>query len=378
MIAPDNIFGLLAALLAICALAAGLEQTRWGKRLSGAGIILLTALAAAQFGVLPRSAPLYGAIWTYLVPLAIALFLLKADLVKVFSEGGRVLVAFLVGMAGTVFGAWLATLLVDLGDSEAAIAAVFTATYTGGSLNFVAVAEAVGFDDSSQLSAALAIDNILGVGFIILLNLAAGWSLLQRRYGWRMEAVLHAGPQDAAGAGSGGSLFGLTLALALAAGAVAVSAVVADAVGIPDYRLLVITVLVTAVATAGRRYLSRLCGEDMLAMMFMYLFFAVIGAGADVMEMLSAAPGMFVMVGCIFVSHLVFMLVAGHLLRLNYAELVTASLACIAGPPIAAAIAILFKWRNLVAPGILTGILGYVLGNFVGIGIFALLGGSTP
>ena len=378
MIAPDNIFGLLAALLAICALAAGLEQTRWGKRLSGAGIILLTALAAAQFGMLPRSAPLYGAIWTYLVPLAIALFLLKADLVRVFSEGGRVLVAFLVGMAGTVFGAWLATLLVDLGDSEAAIAAVFTATYTGGSLNFVAVAEAVGFDDSSQLSAALAIDNILGVGFIILLNLAAGWSLLQRRYGWRIDAVGQSAPQDAASAGSGISLFGLTLALALAAGAVSVSAIIADALGISDYRLLVITVLVTAAATAGRRYLSRLSGEDMLAMIFMYLFFAIIGAGADVMEMLSAAPGMLVMVGCIFVSHLIFMLVAGHLLKLNYAELVTASLACIAGPPIAAAIAILFKWRNLVAPGILTGILGYVLGNFVGIGIFALLGGGTP
>ena len=58
--------------------------------------------------------------------------------------------------------------------------------------------------------------------------------------------------------------------------------------------------------------------------------------------------------------------------------MVTASLACIAGPPIAAAIAILFKWRNLVAPGILTGILGYVLGNFAGVGLFTLLQGGAP
>ena len=377
MIAADNIFGLLAALLAICALAAGLERTRWGKRLSGAGIILLTALAAAHFGILPRSAPLYGTIWTYMVPLAIALFLLKADLIKVVSEGGRVLAAFMIGMAGTVFGAWLATLLVDLGPSEAEIAAVFTATYTGGSLNFVAVAEAVSFDDSSQLSAALAIDNILGVGFIILLNLAAGWSLLQQRYGWRMDAVVRETPQAKGEAEPAIDLFGLTTALALAAGAVAVSAFIANAFGIADYRLLVITVLVTGVATLGRKYLAGLRGEDILAMMAMYLFFAIIGAGADLGAMLSAAPGMFVMVGCIFVSHLVFMLVAGRLLKLNYAELITASLACIAGPPIAAAIAILFKWRNLVAPGILTGILGYVLGNFAGIGLFSLLSGNV-
>ena len=95
MIGAENIFGLMAALLGICALAAGLERTAWGRRISGAGIILLTALLAAQFGVIPRSAPLYGTIWTYLVPLAIALFLLKADLIKVFTEGGRVLIAFL-------------------------------------------------------------------------------------------------------------------------------------------------------------------------------------------------------------------------------------------------------------------------------------------
>lgn len=378
MIAPDNVFGLLAALLAICALAAGLERSNWGKRLSGAGIILLLALAGAQFGVLPRSAPLYGAIWTYLVPLAIALFLLKADLVKVFSEGGRVLIAFLIGMVGTVFGAWLATRLVDLGDSEAAIAAVFTATYTGGSLNFVAVAETVSFDDSSQLSAALAIDNIFGVGFIIMLNLAAGWSVLQRRYGWRMETVRRVEPVADAGPDTPISLFGLTTALAVAAAAVALSGLAAEALGIPEYTLLIITVLVTVVATAGRSWLARLRGEDLLAMMFMYLFFAIIGVGADIGEMLSAAPGMFVIVGCIFVSHLAFMLIAGHVLKLNYAELITASLACIAGPPIAAAIAILFKWRNLVAPGILTGILGYVLGNFVGIGMFVLLQGGAP
>lgn len=376
MIGPENVFGLLAALLAICALAAGLERTSWGKRLSGAGIILLAALALAQIGVIPRSAPVYGTIWTYLVPLAIALFLLKADLVKVVGEGGRVLLAFLAGMAGTVAGAALASLFVDLGDSEAAIAAVFTATYTGGSLNFVAVAEAIGFDDSSQLSAALAIDSILGVGFIILMNVAAGWGVFRRRFGWRAEALAGEAAVQEQDSPAGPSLFGLLGALAIAATSVAASGAIARAAGFPEYELLVLTLLVTLVATLGRRVLAGLRGEDLVAMIFMYLFFAIIGAGADVGEMLQAAPGMFVMVGAIFAVHLVFLLVAGRLLKLNYAELVTDSLACIAGPPIAAAIAILFKWRNLVAPGILTGILGYVLGNFVGVGVFALLGGG--
>ncbi len=378
MIAPDNIFGLLAVLLALAAFAAGVEQTSLGKRISGAGIILLSALAASHFNIIPRSAQVYGVIWTYLVPVAIALFLFRADLIKVFAEGGRVLIAFMAGMAGSVAGALLAALFFDLGANEAKIAAVFSATYTGGSLNFVAVADALRFEDASQLSAALAIDNILGVGFIIVLNLLAGWRLLQTRFHWRGESVWgEAAVAERAEEGAP-SLFQLLTALAIAVSVTAASETIAGALGIADYSLLVLTVLMTAVATVGRNFLARLRGEDVLAMIFMYLFFAIVGAGADVNGILSAAPGMFWMVLMIFAVHLVFLTAAGAFFKLNYAELIVASLACIAGPPVAAAIAILFKWRNLVLPGILTGILGYVLGNFVGIGVYSLLEGATP
>ncbi len=374
MIAADNIFGLLAAMLAICAFAAGLEKTSIGKRVSGPGVILLAAIAAAHFEVLPRSAPIYSVIWTYLVPLAIALFLLKADLIRVFREGGRVLIAFLVGMVGTAVGALLAALLFDLGPDEAKVAAVFSATYTGGSLNFVAVAEAVQFDDASQLSAALAIDNILGVVFIVFLNLMAGWALLQRRFAWRIDGVWGEGAAIGNEEEAAPSLFGLLSALAVAATVVAISNQIAAAAGIPDYSLLFLTALMAAIATLGRGVLKHIRGEDVAAMIFMYLFFAIIGVGTDINGMLQAAPAMFGMVALIFICHLVFMVAAGLIFKLNYAELIVASLACIAGPPVAAAIAILLKWRNLVAPGILTGILGYVLGNFIGVGIFSVLG----
>ncbi|WP_428410444.1 DUF819 domain-containing protein [Hyphococcus sp.] len=378
MISPDNIFGLLAVLLALAAFAAGVEQTPLGKRISGAGIVILSALAASHFNIIPRSAPVYGVIWSYLVPVAIALFLFRADLIKVFAEGGRVLIAFLIGMAGSVLGALLAAPFVDLGANEAKIAAVFSATYTGGSLNFVAVADALRFEDASQLSAALAIDNILGVGFIIFLNVLAGWRLLQNRFHWRVDSIWGDAIVSENAEARAPTLFQLLTALAIAVSVTAASEKIAGALGIPDYSLLVLTVLMTAAATIGRSFLARLRGEDVIAMIFMYLFFAIVGAGADVNGILSAAPGMFWMVLLIFAVHLMFLAAAGALFKLNYAELIVASLACIAGPPVAAAIAILFKWRNLVLPGILTGILGYVLGNFVGIGVYSLLEGANP
>jgi uncharacterized membrane protein len=378
MINPANVFGLLAVFLVLTALAMRLEATRWGSRISGVGFILIFTIAAANFGIIPKSAPLYNTIWTYLVPLAIALFLLKADLLRVLSEGGRVLIAFLAGMAGSALGALLAGLVLDLGPDEASLAAIFGATYTGGSLNFVAVAEAINFDDKSQLAAALAIDSILGVSFIIALNFAAGWAYFKSRFAWRSDALVVTDPEHNVSTDGPVTLYGLVLALALAATIVTLSETLARWAGFEQYSLLLLTVLMTVVATVGRRFVAGLRGEDIIAMIFMYLFFAIIGTGADIAGMLAAAPALFIMVLMIFTTHLVFLLAAGKIFKLNYGELIIASLACIGGPPIASAIAILFKWRNLVIPGILTGILGYIVGNFIGIGLFTILNNITP
>ncbi len=376
MIAADDIFSLLAVLLGISAAAAVMETTSIGRRISGVGFVLIGAFAAAHFNILPRNAPLYGVIWTYLVPLAIALFLLKADLIKVFTEGGRVLLAFTIGAIGAGLGAVIGAFIFDLGPHEPAIAAIYSATYIGGSLNFVAVAEAVRLDDASELAAALAIDNILGVGFIICMNFVAGWAFLKKRFPWRLESVWGSAEGEGASEGGQGYTFAnLLTAIALAAAVVAASTSLAAYLGFETYSLLFITVAMTLVATVGRRFVSGLRGEDIVAMIFMYLFFAIIGVGADLNAMLNSAPGLFLEVLMIFAVHLIFIFIAGAALKLNYAEIITASLACIAGPPIAAAIAILMNWRNLVAPGIMTGILGYIVGNFVGIGIFRLIGG---
>lgn len=378
MISPDDIFGLLAVFLVLAAAAAALEVTPVGRRVSGVGLVLIASIAAAHFGIIPRSAPLYGAIWTYLVPIAIALFLLKADLIRIFREGGRVLLAFTLGAIGVTAGALLGANLLDLGPGEAEIAAVFSATYVGGSLNFVAVAEAIGFTDSSRLAAALAIDNVLGVSFIMAMNLVAGWPVLQRLFPWRSHSIY--GEPETAGISESREfdLRSILAALAIATAIVALSMSLSAKLGMSNYALLFITIGTALIATAGRKYLSRLQGEDVVAMIFMYMFFAIIGAGADLNGLLSAAPEYFILVLIIFAGNLLVTFIAGWFLKLNHAELIVACLACIAGPPVAAAIAILMKWRSLVAPGILTGVLGYIVGNFVGITVFRLLGGTLP
>lgn len=62
-------------------------------------------------------------------------------------------------------------------------------------------------------------------------------------------------------------------------------------------------------------------------------------------------------------------------MRLDLAEVVIASNACILGPAPAAALAASRGWRALVAPGILVGMFGYAIATFIGVTVSAILGG---
>ncbi|MFZ2236876.1 MAG: DUF819 family protein [Dokdonella sp.] len=369
LISPDNGFALLAVFFALAAAGAALEKTRIGQRVSGVIFTIGFALALANLGVIPASAPTYGVIWSILVPLAIALFLVKADLISIVVEGGRTLIAFLFGTVGVIVGAWLGSLLLDLGKFEADYAGVFSATYVGGSLNYAAVAEAIGFRDPTALAAGIAIDNVVGLGYLLLVGWAASWAVFQRHFAWRADHLTDAIDGDAE-VQRPSSIIDLSVALALAALACAAGNSLASAFGQSNYGILFITVIMVAIATVGRRWLKSIAGPELMATLFMYLFFAVLGAGADLRAMLGAAPALFAYVLIIFAVHIVFLLIGGRLCRLNHAELVIASIACIGGPPVSVAFAVLFGWRRLAIPAVATGVLGYVLGNFVGIGLF--------
>lgn len=372
MIAPDSTFTLLGALAGLAAIAVFIERTDFGKRVSAPVIVIVLALLASQVGLIPAAAPLYDQVWSFAVPLAVALFLIKADLLGVIRESGRVLIAFIIGAVGVVAGVFLGSLLLDLGTDEPKLAAVFSATYIGGSLNFAAVAEAIGFRDASTIASAVTIDNVFSAAHVLLLNALAGWAVVKSRFGWRTDE-LHAVSSALAEGDRAPTELDLLSATALAAAACAAGTLGAELLGVGGSALLVTTVLMVAAATLGRSFLGQIKGESAVALVLMYLFFAVIGAGADVGAMLSEAPSLFVFIGIILGAHLVVLFALGAVFKLNYGELIVASLACIMGPPVAAAIAVLFGWQRLVIPGVMTGVLGYAAGNLIGVGIFGLL-----
>jgi uncharacterized membrane protein len=376
LISPDWDFALWAVLIGIAGFGFWADSTRFGRQVSGVGIMLAVAMIFGNLGVIPHAAPAYDVVWDFLIPVAVPLLLLKANLRRIIPETGPMLGAFFLGVAGTLIGAVLGLLLLPLGDIGPDLAGILSATYIGGSMNFAAVAEALEFTESTLLTATLAADNVVGTLHILVVVLIPSIAILRK---WipspiveTAEPLAHDEPTPGAEALPFNPVhICLVLTISLCIGAVGYG--LAGFLNIPNYGILFITAITLLVANVFHHQLENLHGGFETGMMMMYIFFATIGAGADVAVMIDAGVMIFIYASFIVLTHVVVIVLGAKLFKMDLAEVVVASLACIGGPVAPAAISASRGWRTLVTPGLMVGILGYAIANFIGVGLARLL-----
>ena len=376
LISADAVFSLWAVLLILAAMGFAVERTRIGRTVSGAVTVIVAAAVLSNLQVIPVSSPVYRTVWAYAVPVAIALLLFNADLQKIFREAGPTLLAFALGAVGAVAGVALGVAVFDFGAAEPALAGVFSATYIGGSVNFAAVAEAIGFKDGTMLSASVAADNVAAVIFLTMLVALPSAPMLRRFFPARGAAAQPTPPPDQPGAAVADGAFepdAVAGALGLGFVIVAISGALASALGVPELRLLFVTGFAVSLASLAPKLMGRLKAAFPLGILLMYLFFAMIGAGVDLAAMAANGVALFFFALMIVSVHLLMLLALGRLLRLSLPEIVIGSNACILGAPTAAAMAGALGWRALVTPAVLCGTLGYVVANVVGLTFFRFL-----
>lgn len=369
LIGPEQDFAIWAVLIGLAAFGFWCERFPWGRKYSGVMLLITAAIVLANLRIIPTSAPAYDVVWDYLVPIAIPLLLLQADLRRIVKESGPTLIAFLIGSASVVAGTIVAVFLLDLGPNEAELAGIFTGTYIGGGLNFAAVAEATGMQDSSLLAAAVAADNVITNLHFLALIFIPGIAWMAKRYPTHhMDNAVHfeAGEQEVHTIPNL-KIAGLLSALALAFLLAAIGNLLAELAGYPQFSILVITALALCVATFAPRQVEKLSGYREAGNVLMFIFLASVGASADIWQLVETAPIYFVFATIIVTIHLVILFGVGLIFRFDLAEIAMASAVCIGGPSSAAALASAKGWRDLLIPGILAGSFGYAIGSFIGV-----------
>ncbi|PKQ04042.1 MAG: hypothetical protein CVT72_13395 [Alphaproteobacteria bacterium HGW-Alphaproteobacteria-11] len=375
LISADNMFGLMFAFLGLAAFGFWSERTRLGQWLSGVVLTILAGTLLANLRIVPFASPFHDMVWTYAVSLAIPLLLFHADIRKLISEAGMMIAAFGVAVAGTVAGVLAGFYLIDLGPDANRIVATLGASWIGGSMNFAAVAQALGLNENGALIATMAAtDAVVMVVFMAAILTMAGSRVLLR---FIPSKIIEAGDDGVAHKDEAKpplDMGALATLLFLAAACAFGGRLIGEMLGMPGYSVLFITLIALALANLFPAFLAKLRGGFDLGMFFMYVFFGVIGAGADVVLMVQTAMPIFFFVLVMATVHLAVVLAGAKIFRIDLAEALIASNAVAVGPATAAAMAASQRWRLLVTPGVLLGVFGYAIANFIGVGLAGFLG----
>lgn len=383
---------LLSGPLAVAGvLCANVVLSEWlGRRgvfrhLGSALLVIVITAVQANLGLIPTVAPeamhpIYEGVFGYVAPLSIFWLLLRVDLREVARAGAQMLILFLIGSAGVALGAILGMRLFGgddvFGEHTAALGGMFTGTYTGGSINFNAVALHYDVVSNGILYAgANAVDAALttvwmAVTVVVPRILARSWPPLRamaRPAARALEEGAHEHDREQVAPSD------LALVTALGLGAVAASNALAARSGLPS--ILIVTTL--ALVAAQVPAVQRLRGYRSLGLFAVYVFLAVIGALCD----LSAVAGLGQLAArlsglvlTIFAVHGTILFVSARVLRLDPAAAAVASQAGVGGGTTALALARSLERPDLAAPGILVGSLGTALGTYLGFWVAAWMG----
>ena len=364
----------MAGLFSIAGIGFLLEKTKVGALLTGTVWTILLAILATNLRIMPFESEAYDFVFKYAVPVLIPLFLLKADLRRILFETTRVTAAFLIATVGTVAGVFAAVALIDLGAREAGVAGALAASYIGGSVNFAALVDTTGLGAEAPglVSAIVAADHLASAAYLAILAVIPGVAFIARRFTARDHS---AGEVEEAGEGSSGRASALSLGLTLAYALIVVA--VGDALtrflDAPGFRYLIITGLALILPTLAPRQMAKLHGGFELGVVFAFVFFGAIAAGADVSQLLSDAPLVMAFIAILLVVHAAVAFPVAMVFRLSLPEIIIASNAAILGATTAPALAAAKGWRDLVTPGVLAGVLGYVLGTVIGTFVYRAL-----
>ena len=396
LITADDTWLLWTVILVGVALSIWLEQTfNWAAKVSGPVLALVFAMVLANTRVMPAEARVYDIVQQDLVPLALPLLLFRANLFHIVRTTRWLFLAFHLASVGTVMGAIVAFALLHAHVADSAkIAGIMTASYIGGGVNFLAVAQSYGTPGNVS-GPLLVADNFIMAGVFIALLLICRSRWARRWYPHPHTAVAVDSRQLAAEHWRRKeiSLFDIAAALAVAVTVLAVSRTTArwisefltpeDASGtrsitaalapVAGNLFVHITLWSTVAATLAHRPLARIHGAEEFGGYLLYVFLFVIGLPADLWIVLTQVPLMFVFCLVMAVTNIVVAFALGKLFRLDLEDLVLAVNASLGGPPTAAAMAISLGWSKLVLPALLVGIWGYAIGTAVGLAVGELL-----
>ena len=319
----------------------------------------------------------------------IFIMLLRCDFRKLAKLGFRMIAIFLGCSLTLAIGTIIAypIFMNSMGGAEktwAAVAALY-ASWVGGSGNMAAMEVAFeGSMDAGAYGAALALDTVCYSVWIALLLLAVKiapkWNKLCKADTSKLDAVADAANKEVAGekkqATAADFIFLFGLSLAVSALTQWLGGVINGwlcAIGLDMFGASTVTTVLVSVLglICAMTPLGKMAGVEEMSSIYLYAVVSMLASRASLVDLITAP--MWVVYGFVILAvHVVLMFILSKLFKWDLCMVSTASLANIGGSASAPIVATAYN-PNFAGIGVLMGVLGAAIGNFMGLGMGAVL-----
>ena len=356
-------------------------KTKIGKQLGGSAllVILFTAVIS-NFNFIPsasNSIELYDIIFKYVAPISIFYLLLKVNITSIKNAGLPMVGLFVIGSLATTCGIIISWYLLTpeslLGEDAKIIAGMLTGTYTGGSVNFNAIALEYEFQKKGVLYAGtIAVDNVVTAIWIMITLIIP--TVLNRI--WKGDKKVVSKKSNSLKEDQENQnidLTSLAWLLFLGVSVYYISDIISNyIINIPS--ILILTTI--GIILAQSKFFSNLKGSQDLGLYLVYVFLAVIGAYCEIGAVSQLQDIGFLLliftISAVIIHGILFIIIGGVVYR-DWEMISIASQANIGGGPSAIALAEAFDRKDLILPAILVGSLGNALGTYLGFLVIYIL-----
>ena len=366
----------------------------WIDKVSPMTVLYLVGLAVANlipadngiFNINEGINTLFGNI---AVPLAIPLMLMGCDTGN--WQIGKAFKVFFSGLAAVLIATVAGFFIFKPEDDFqgfAQVCAVATGIYTGGIPNMGAIKQAVGMPGQTYLyvtSYDLIVTGIYLV-FVIFFGKTVFRKLLPFGNG-KQQATSNVDEASETGNSEHhseiikpfdsthrkSSLLAIGITLVIAASSYGVALLFSND-GSPNMTVLILLLTTLAIAASFLPPMKRQKQSFDMGLYCVYVFCLSIATACDVRQMdIAGSLSILYYLGFIILCSLVLQVLFAKILRIDGDSVMVCSVALINSPPFVPLAAALLDNRSIVILGISVGLLGYMLGNYLGIGLYHLL-----
>jgi uncharacterized membrane protein len=319
-------------------------------------------------------------LFIFSIALALPLLFFSVNIKKWFFTSGKPMLSFGLQVIAVIIAVVTGFIIFRnyLGMETWKISGMLIGVYTGGTVNLASIGVALNTDKTLIASLQLSDMAISAIYILIIFTVLKPLLLRFLKPYRKVESVLYVNelPEYASYGGmfkkqNIGKLGGaFALALAIVCCGVGVALI------LPEDFALIAAVLI--VCTLGIVFslipaIRKIPMTYQLGQYFILIFCLVVASMADIREFLTVTPVIIIYVTwAVFVS-LILHSVLAYFFKVDADTVIVTSAAGILSPPFIPMVAEAIKNRELIVSGIMTGILGWVIGTYLGIGVSLLV-----